>query len=65
MATKNLTQEMICAAAAGKSSSQFAPDQAVTNDKDRRNDPRDQSLRSIHGGNEQWDRDKRADPDHV
>ena len=65
MAAKNLTEEMIGAAASGQGRSQFAPDQTVANDQHSRNDPRNQGLRSVHGCNEQRDRDKRPNPDHV
>jgi len=44
---------------------EFAADEAVAEREESPHDPSQQRLRAAHDGDDEWQRDKRADADHV
>src|SRR5229473_5138793 len=62
---KRFAQIKIAAAGAGHRRAQFAPDHAVRDGNQHRDQPANHRLRPAERGHQQWDGDERADADHV
>src|SRR5215475_8397872 len=65
LGTVNLLQVLIGAAGLRHGSTEFGPYQAVGKREQRAGNPAQYGLRASGGGYDQWQRDERADADHI
>jgi hypothetical protein len=64
-ATKGFFQINVASARARQRGGQFTPDESVAHSQQRSEQPSEHALRSARGAENERDRDKRSDPDHV